>query len=665
MRTRTLVLAALLGLASRATATELAPQREAAWRRWLIPLPKEVRIEGEVELPPSGISVRLRANATDVEKAGAERIRELLPGGAASADTASFEILIGAAAPDAGPADLPATEAARLAQLPNSEQAYRIRPDGEKRLILTATDPRGVYYACCTLRQLLEGSIRGGTIRVPLANVTDWPDLAERGEWGGSANRDIPWLAAHKMNLVESHVSLQVTEDGKCIGTVDPGRLEAARLAAVKFVPILTHLDQLDRTGVYRVYPSLRGRGETARRAGSKEIVAPCLSQPKMIEVLTGWMDSLADSTGVTDICAWLSEFPLQCGCEECRKVGQHVLEARAIVRAWQAARRRHPRLGLRILLTQGSYASNDKVLAEIPEDVGVTYYDGGRTYDSSKEPMIYPLLEAFAAKGRWLGCYPQLTASWRIVCPWSGPQFIRYRMQEFVDKKLRCLCGYATPDNRFYAFNVMAAAEWSWNARGRSEREFAAAWATRRRIADADRAADWAVRIGRVGWDVYGSQIPYPWFWKMGDTLSRHQAIPLGAGMLRYFPTVEHMDQDLRTCEAALRIAEDLREPDLILETKVIQSYVQMAKALYEISQDLSRAASPDETTRAHLADAFRRWTAAASQNVNSLKQWEQTVAPGLGGSRFPDTIRMTEDVTRALSKTLEPLGVHATTRP
>jgi hypothetical protein len=42
-----------------------------------------------------------------------------------------------------------------------------------------------------------------------------------------------------------------------------------------------------------------------------------------------------------------------------------------------------------------------------------------------------------------------------------------------------------------------------------------------------------------------------------------------------------------------------------------------------------------------------------------------EQTVAPGLGGSRFPDTIRMTEDVTRALSKTLEPLGVHATTRP
>jgi hypothetical protein len=43
------------------------------------------------------------------------------------------------------------------------------------------------------------------------------------------------------------------------------------------------------------------------------------------------------------------------------------------------------------------------------------------------------------------------------------------------------------------------------------------------------------------------------------------------------------------RTCEPRSGPAngEDLREPDLILETKVLQSYVQMAKALYEISQD------------------------------------------------------------------------------
>ena len=64
--------------------------------------------------------------------------------------------------------------------------------------------------------------------------------------------------------------------------------------------------------------------------------------------------------------------------------------------------------------------------------------------------------------------------ASWRIVCPWSGPQFIKYRMTEFVDKNLKCLVGYATPNNRLYDFNVTAAAEWSWNAHGRDERAFA-----------------------------------------------------------------------------------------------------------------------------------------------------------------------------------------------
>ena len=136
------------------------------------------------------------------------------------------------------------------------------------------------------------------------------------------------------------------------------------------------------------------------------------------------------------------------CDCPLCRKndIGQYARETQCLIKAWRIAGKRYPDLKLRILLTQGSYQTNDKVLAEIPPEVGVTYYDGGRTYDSSREPMIYPLLESYVAQGGWLGCYPQLTASWRIVCPWSGPQFIRYRLNEFASKKLQCLCGYATP---------------------------------------------------------------------------------------------------------------------------------------------------------------------------------------------------------------------------
>ena len=39
-------------------------------------------------------------------------------------------------------------------------------------------------------------------------------------------------------------------------------------------------------------------------------------------------------------------------------------------------------------------------------------------------------------------------------------------------------MIGYAVPGNRFHEFNVMAEAEWTWNAQGRTPEEFARAYA-------------------------------------------------------------------------------------------------------------------------------------------------------------------------------------------
>ena len=87
-----------------------------------------------------------------------------------------------------------------------------IRPVDGNRLVLAALDERGVFYAALTLRQLLESRFAGETVTLPLAVVTDWPDLAERGEWGtltrNSAHtrpEDIELLSACKMNLQEFH----------------------------------------------------------------------------------------------------------------------------------------------------------------------------------------------------------------------------------------------------------------------------------------------------------------------------------------------------------------------------------------------------------------------------------------------------------------------------
>ena len=663
-----IMLALVITEAAGGASTSVPEPEQARWVRWLLPLPKQVSIDRQVELPAAEVKLTVAKAAGGAAQTAADELRSLFKEKAgADCREGRFEILMGVCDSQGNLDGMAIPGAAQLADLPNADQAYLIRPLGETRLVLTAIDERGVYYAGQTLRQLLETGFHDGKVTIPLVSVTDWPDLAERGLWGGSANQDIVWMSQYKMNLVESHVDFGVTDDRRGRAAADQELIDLGRRHALNFVPVITHLNGLGRRGVYTACPELRGQGERAVHPTHTELIAPCCSQPKLVELLVDWMNALAEQEGVSDICAWLGELSNQyCDCAECRKagVGQYALEARALVKAYRSVLKKHPDLGLRILLTQGSYSSNDKVLAEIPADVGVTYYDGGRTYDSSRDAMIYPLLEEYTAKGGWLGCYPQLTASWRIVCPWSGPQFIKYRMQEFVQKKLKCLCGYATPDNRLYEFNVLAAAEWSWNSGGRDEREFAAAWATRRGIQDPDAAAEWAVTVGPVGWDVYGARIPFSQFFGRATAMVAGRRQPkLGDGMFRYFPSVGRMDEDLTACKKAMAIAESLDEPLLIAETQVIQGYVRMVKAIYAIAEQVSKQKSPSYDQRVAIQRSLGSLSVSGMETVEALEIWEGLCGPGsdvrIGGSRLLDTVDATEKTVAGIARSLEKLGI------
>lgn len=646
---------------SEARSLPVGPAEREQWLRWLLPLPKEIALERKVEVSVEQVRITLRKEAGDVEAQGVRQLLALFEEKAGQSPPGQgFEILVGVCGLDGVVNGVAVPAAQRLAELPNREQAYVIAPVGEDRLVLTALDERGVFYATQTLRQFLEGRFHEGQVSIPLASIVDWPDLAERGEWGGSSTNDIEWMASLKMNLVEAHVSLRVTREGRGVAQADAKGIERGRLHALKYVPIITHLDQISGTGIYKVFPELKGKGPSAQHRTFPDEVAPCFSQPKLGEIVADWMKDLARQEGVTDICCWLSEEPLQCECENCRQVGQYALEARALVQAWRLARQDHPNLKIRILLTQGSYSTNDKVLAEVPPEVGVTYYDGGRTYNSSRDPMIYPLLEEYAAAGRWLGCYPQLTASWRIVCPWSGPQFIKYRLTEFFQKKLQCLCGYATPHNRLYDFNIQAAAEWSWNVNGRSEREFAAAWATRRGLKDPDQAAEWAVLLGPVGWDVYGSGVPYPYFFgSAAEVVKKGRRPNLGQGMFRYFPEEAHFDQDLAACDRAMALAQAMGDPELIAETQVIRGYIQMLQSIFRIAAALESATVAQPAERQALQVLMCALSKAGYETVRGLQTWEKAARPGVGGSRFEDTVDVTTRTVEDIGKILAPLGV------
>lgn len=631
------------------------------WLRHLLPLPKEISINQKTTVPVDTIRLEVNAPDSDLVQSAVAELRGVLGDVIVSASRPDDVFLLRLeCAPLGGPNALAGTRMESLTNLPNAEQAYVIAPLSGTGITVSALDPRGLYYGCKTLQQLLTPKLANGQVTVPLAEVRDWPDLAERGQWGGSANDDIEWLAERKMNLVESHVRMSIDESGRGVARINETLLERGRKHGVKVVPIITHLDQLAGSGIYRRYPELKGKGKSAQGTWSPDQVAPCFSQPKMADILADWFASLAAQEGVTDVCVWLSEQQLQCECETCRQQGQYVMEAKAAVRAWELARDKTPHVKLRILLTQGSYSTNDKVLAVVPPEVGITYYDGGRTYDSSRDPMIYPLLEDYAKQGRWLGCYPQLTASWRIVCPWSGPQFIKYRMTEFVQDGLKCLCGYATPNNRLYDFNIQAAAEWSWNSTGRDEREFAAAWATRERLKDPEKAADWAVMLGPVGWDVYGSGVPYPAFFAEAVRLVARRSEPkLGAGMFRYFPTLEHMDKDVAICDQAIALAQELEAPTLIAETQTIRGYVRMIRAIYQIASVVSgtQELTQDEQRQAQVF--MNDLDEASRETLSGLQMWESAAGPGLGGSRFADTLRFTEATAAEIAVALAPLGI------
>jgi hypothetical protein len=652
----------LLWSAAGAEIVKVGEEEENAWLNWLIPLPKEIGIEGKVRL--SAVQVRLRPGAGEVEQYAASLLRERMGGD----EEAEFEVLVGLFDEEGRVGELALPEVhRRLLGLPNWEQAYAIWPVGEGGLVLAALGEQGMWNGAQTLRQLLERNGGAGEGMLPLARVADWPDLAQRGLWDDTfTGEQIEWMAAHKLNRIDCHTGLKVNEEGR--GTVE--RLPAkraqeidgmdfpafCRLRGMEYVPIITHLSHLKRTGMYDVLPELKGKGAAAEG----RFIAPCAAQPQFAGILKDWMTALAARPNVGEIAIWLGEEVDQCECDACRSAGQHLMEARAIVNAYRGVREDYPELRLWVLLSQGSYPSNDRILDELPTEVGVIYYHGIKTYDSSREPMIYYRLREEAARGRGVGVCPQLTVSWAVVCPWSGPQFARARMAEFVDKGLSLMSGYATPDIRLYAFNVAAAAEWGWNAHGRDEREFALAWATRKGMEDPAAAAEWAVSLGQVSWNVYGSLVPYHFIGQWGEAVraveNRVRPIP-GEGMFRYFASREQFERDLERCARALKLARELGEPELIEESLVVEGYVRMVRAFYDIGESVWRkdAPLPVDELREQLAEL----NAACRQTNDALRRWEGLFGEDVGGGRFDGTLEMAEEAAAAVGAALADMGV------
>lgn len=641
---------------------------------WLIPLPKQVEFTGKLRVAVSRLAILLPNPPTELDQCAAQELRALIR------DATGVEVLGTTARVPRGSfvIQLARTESSRrvLSQLRNADQAYLIEAlrDSGRRirgLLCGGITEVGTYYAMKTLKQLLGPMLKGkgpdAAVDIPVVKIVDWPDLEERGEWGGSAYEDLERMADRKFNLIERHAALTVDDKGIGHATMDPPAstgpkvMDRAGKHAVRIVPIIHHLEQLEETGIFKAFPQIKAVGAENGN---------CFSRPEVVTLLSQWLTDLGRTSRVSDVMIWLSEEGQGCTCEGCRKDDRFVNEMRSCVAAWEAAKKDCPNLGLRLLLTQASYNSNGKILAAVPEGVKVSYYHGGLTYDTSRRPMIYPLLEQYAKKGRWLGVYPTLGANWLIVGPFSNPQFVHFRMTEFVDKGLHCLVGYIVPSNWYYPVNVEAAAEWSWNAHGRSPEEFAVAYAVRHGIKDPGKFARWAETLSPVSWDLYASRFPFleRYNHDADRVAGGYVKRSLGTSIFEAFKSEAQFDEDLAQCDAALALANEIADEGSILETKIIQGYVRVLKAIWQLSKLVHGDKGINEADRDAVKKLFDLFAEGNNAVTSLYPRWSEVLAAQFKGAepqRFLDTVHLMDLLAGRMGTLMERCGFEDKDKP
>ncbi len=631
MRSGTLVSLVFVGLVSAAAVVRAAgpaavsKDEAVQWIRYTVPLPKQIEITAKVAVPAGDVAIVVPAEAPPLALQGRKELLECLglPENAATPDKPSFTITM----------RLGGDEAAGLREYRNADQAYFILPAADGRgLRLVALAPHGLYYAAKTLRQLVRAKVTGDRAEMPILRVTDWPDMADRGLWGGDSSLQLRWMSDRKMNYDEQISHAGIDEDKRCFVQYPPYKqkmIDEGPTYGINPVPVILHLEQLAGSGLFRVYPELQGRGA--------KVGAICYSNPLFADILAQWLLLWRSKPGVTEVDVWMTENlagEKGCQCERCAKEDRSVLEARAIVAAWKKALEKEPNLGLRVLTSEETEKSNPRVFAELPPAVKIWYYHSLYTYNSSRAPMIRRYLVDTVHQGRWLGVCPNLCALVGFWQPFTGAAFTHARMNEFVDKGLSGLLGYAVPCIRHVAFNTEAAAEWTWNAKGRTPHEFALSWAVREGIKDPAKFAEWSDIHGQVAWDVYGSEYPsgeqrgHP---GQAATMLKEGKLPeLGFVLWEIYgypwgeiKNVEQLERDVTRAARSVQLAREIGEPVFVQESLVVQGYVHALKALWEL-RSLVRSGSVARADKDAARRQFQAYVDGLAQAVTALPAWE-----------------------------------------
>jgi hypothetical protein len=662
-------------VASFAWEVKPVPESESRnWLRYLLPLPHRISIHEKIIADKNEIKLLIPPGGGKIDKSVVDIIGKLIHPKKTKVRSANgYQIVIGI--PDARGTieNIPIRRFKEMKDVPNRDQAYVIQPDGHDKLVLAALNQKGIWYAAVTLSQLLQPFLSQDQVVIPLADVLDWPDLEERGLWNFSSPAEwIPWLASVKLNLgkMDSTEISEIRRGEPNHIKIDSNLMAKARTFGFNYLPFIIHYNFLKDYGLYRAYPELAGFGDGALSGryfahdSGDEHRVPCASNPLFARILSEWMTEIA-SQGAEEVSCWLSERPAQCGCTRCMAEGQFVWEARSTVSAWRETQKKFPGFRIRIFISTTTSERYFKVLAETPPEVKIERACASWIERVSREPRdLYrnPLLDSYATEGRWLasydvplGAYGRVdTPEYKVPC--SSAHRIRNYVEQLIHRGWKGACGMMAWDNNqrpgpaeigrlTYDFNIQALAEWAWNLNGRSEKEFAVAWAARQGYAEPKMVGEWAVMMGPIEFDVYDSEFPI--FYSMGKAaqlINERRRPILGEGLFRYYSDPADFDRKIGICDQALPIALKFKNPFLANETMVVRSYVKLAKAIYWIAETLATEDLASAIVQQRLPELIEGLRQAGAENVSSLRNWRRTLGPEPWHYRFYNAVKGTE---------------------
>jgi hypothetical protein len=629
------------------------------WSRYLVPLPRTLSFSGKIKINATCVAIFAPGQSDIVIDQAVRELREAMgvPADAPNPAYPAFAVTLQIGGPESAP----------LATLKNSDQSYRILPEpGNSGVRVVALSARGLYYGAKTLQQLIKPRVVGDTIEIPLITVTDWPEFRDRGVWGNDSFARTRWMADRKMNYIEQIAARWF--DSNCVGHASAKSgyermYTEGPYYGVEPCHAILHMDQHAGTGVFSCYPNLIGVNATYG--------AWCYSQPDAVNVLAWWISDLKNLPYSQDVDVWMTEsIPASegCKCAQCKLVNRNVLEARTIVAAWKKAMQSAGPMGLRILTSEKTRADNAKIVQELQSEptVKIWHYDSLLTYMVSEKEIVDSALAQWAASGRYLGEVPLLSAFSTCFQPWTCPQYVHYRMQEFKSKGVSGLLGYPTPGIAYNRFNTEAAAEWSWNPDGRTPREFALSWAVREGLPNPELFADWCEVMGPVSWDVYGSEYPRGILrnGKCGPiaTALKNGTLPALGVSVGYFPapwgdikTVTQFNDDVAAATKGLEIARRMGIPEFYYESLVVHGYITALRALYELkSLVVNGQVAP--ANRAAAANYFYIYVSGLRQARDAIQKWVDAI----GGSQslFATSVSVLNDEISQMTQLASELG-------